>query len=138
MGVARAKVRVTANFEANLASIERFLVEQDAPQVWETLLAHLQDTVLDHLERYPRIGRPFLSRRGGSIEVLDRIDRIARRFPDAEVREDLLSDWLLLYLVQQSASSSRRAPAVVVHLLAIRHHRQLSFDLPRFWPAEPG
>jgi len=42
---------------------------------------------------------------------------------DHELREFVLDDYLVLYLLQ-----SRQ-----VIFLSIKHHRQLSFDLRRFW-----
>ena len=44
----------------------------------------------------------------------------------ANLREYLLSDYLLLYQVDEQRS--------MVYLLSIRHHRQLSFDFHRMWP----
>lgn len=40
-----------------------------------------------------------------------------------ELREYLMPDYLLLYLRQDMA----------IYLLAIKHHRQLSFDFDRHW-----
>lgn len=131
-----AEVRVTANFIDNLRSMERFLTPQDAHRAWVALVELLRDTVIGHLKRFPNIGRSFLERRGGSVEVLDRVDRLRRRFPTGELREYVADDYLILYLVQTANRAGRDEAQSVVHLLAIRHARQLSFDLPRFWPLD--
>ncbi|MCX7158810.1 MAG: type II toxin-antitoxin system RelE/ParE family toxin, partial [Proteobacteria bacterium] len=57
----RPTVRVTENFERNLADIERFLTDAEAPRAYDALLDELLDTVIPNLERFPGIGRPFLA-----------------------------------------------------------------------------
>jgi plasmid stabilization system protein ParE len=133
MSAVRAEVRATANFVSNLRTIERFFIEQDAPQAWNALPDTLRDTVFVHLERFPRIGRTFLERPAGSAEAFDRVARLGERFPGAEVREYVAGEFLLLYLAQERSAQARGA-SIVVQLLSIRHQRQLSFDLQRFWP----
>ena len=59
-------VRLTANFERNLADIERFLTEAAAPHAFDGLLDELLDTVIPNLERFPGLGRSFLNRAVGS------------------------------------------------------------------------
>ena len=44
--------------------------------------------------------------------------------PNGELREYLLDDYMVLY-AQFGA---------LIYLLAIRHHRQLSFDFHSLWP----
>lgn len=63
----RLAVRITANFERNLADIERFLTEAEMPRAYHTLLDELLDTVIANLERFPGIGRPFLAHPARSI-----------------------------------------------------------------------
>jgi uncharacterized protein with von Willebrand factor type A (vWA) domain len=41
----------SANFERNLEAIERFLLDTEAPQVFDALLDQLMDTVVPNLER---------------------------------------------------------------------------------------
>jgi ParE toxin of type II toxin-antitoxin system, parDE len=53
--------------------------------------------------------------------LANKLKRILQR--SEELREYILGDYLLLYLVQ---------PKQIV-FLAIKHHRQLSFDLTKFW-----
>ncbi len=131
-----AAVRFTANFEANLERIAAFWAEQGAPQAYASLLDELGNTVIGNLERHPRIGRRFGARPGRSIEARERIAALRARFGDAEVREYLSGDYLLLYgLVEEGPA---RKPVLTVYLLAIRHQRQLSFDFEGFWQANRG
>lgn len=128
-----AAVKFTANFEANLAQISAFWTEQGAPQAYANLLNELSDTVIGNLERHPRIGRNFFTRSAQSIEVRDRVASLVTRFDKVEVREYLSGDYLLLYGLV--ADPAVRQPKLTVYLLAIRHHRQLSFDFDAFWQA---
>jgi hypothetical protein len=68
MGSKKTAVKITANFEANLASIEAFCIEGDAPQAYDLLLDNLLNTVIPNLEQFPKLGRPFLARQAQSIE----------------------------------------------------------------------
>jgi|SRR5688572_2775778 plasmid stabilization system protein ParE len=120
----RASVKLTANFEANLASIEAFWIEAEAPESYDRLLDHLLETVIPSLGQFPKMGRQFLSRRFQSVEAQATIERLQTRTGADEIREYLIDDYLILYAPMADA----------VYLLSIRHHRQLSFDLERFWP----
>lgn len=120
-------VKLTANFERNLEEIERFLIEAKAPEAFDTLLDALTDVVIPNLERFPSMGRTFLSRPVRSVEASNGLDilheKLATIGGDADIREYVLSDHLILYAYVGS----------VIHLLAIRHHRQLSFDFLHLW-----
>ncbi|MDP2367640.1 type II toxin-antitoxin system RelE/ParE family toxin [Rhodoferax sp.] len=131
-----AAVRFTANFEANLEQISAFWAEHEAPQAYSHLLDELAGTVIGNLEQHPRIGRKFFARTAQSLEVCERVKTLLKRFGDAEVREYLSGDYLLLYCVV--ATSVPRKPGLTVYLLAIKHHRQLSFDFEGFWRANRG
>ncbi len=133
MALARAAVRFTANFEANLANIAAYWAERHATHAYARLLDELGDTVIDNLERHPRIGRDFFARTGDSIEVRDRVAALLKRRGAVEVREYLSGDYLLLYCLVEAARTAK--PKLTVHLLAIKHHRQLTFDLEGFWQA---
>ena len=65
----RVTVKLTANFERNLADIEQFLTEAEAPQAFDGLIDELLGTVLPNLERFPELGRPFFNRAIGSAEA---------------------------------------------------------------------
>lgn len=118
-------VELTANFEHNLDAIKAFWQECGAPHAYDDLLTELLQTVIPNLERRPRYGRDFLIRNPGSIQAQTRVTRLRARLrridPAAEIREVLSGDYLMLYALADATIS----------LLAIRHHRQLSFNLSR-------
>src|SRR5690606_28142172 len=76
------------------------------------------------------IGRKFFERTAHSIEVRNRVALLREKFGGAEVREYLSGDYVLLYCIVEGGAA--RKPALTVHLLAIKHQRQLSFDLEGF------
>lgn len=124
----KAVVRLAANFERNLGDIERFLDQSEARRAYAALLDELLDTVVPNLERFPDMGRPFLAHPTGSVEAANALEdlrvKLAALTADADaLREYLLEQYLVLYA----------RIGDTVHLLAIRHHRQLSFDLASHW-----
>jgi plasmid stabilization system protein ParE len=123
-------VRLTANFERNLADIERFLTEAEAPRAYDVLLDELLETVIPNLERFPGIGRRFLANAAHSVETTNALEALRAKLlaltPDIEaLREYVLDDYLVLYARIDSN----------LYLLAIRHQRQLSFDFQSHWGA---
>jgi plasmid stabilization system protein ParE len=123
-------VKLTANFERNLADIERFLIEADAASAYDALLDELLDTVIPNLERFSGMGRPFLSRAAGSVESTNALASLRAKMAalgiDPEgLREYIMDHYLVLY-AQISGN---------IHLLSIKHHRQLSFDFEAHWGA---
>lgn len=120
----RWAVLVTANFERNLRAIERFLSEQEAPMAFEALLSALFDTVIPNLEMFAEMGTDFMARHPHSMEGLAQWKALKRRIgPETQLREYITGDHLVLYAVRDEK----------VFLLAIKHHRQLSFDLRGHW-----
>ena len=117
-------VKLSANFERNLEAIESFLIEADAPQVYDRLLDDLADTLIPNLEHFPAVGRPFLERPVCSVEAANALVQLKQKLHDGELREYLFADYLVLY--------ARFGD--VIHLLSIKHHRQLSFDFQSLWP----
>ena len=117
-------VKLTANFERNLESIALFLAEAYAPHVYDRLLDELADTLIPNLEHFPAMGRLFLERPVCSVEVANALARLTQKLHDGELREYLFVDYLVLYVQFDE----------VIHLLAIKHHRQLSFDFQSLWP----
>jgi plasmid stabilization system protein ParE len=116
----RAIVRITANFERNLDEIRRYAEERELPSAFDDLLTLVSDEVIPRLESFPRLGFDFLARLPASREGLEHLNALKRRFgPEASLREYVAGDYLVLY-----AHMDER-----VHLVAIKHHRQLSFDL---------
>jgi len=121
---ARATVRITGHFERNLEAVERrFLLEAEAHGAFDALLDGLADEVVPTLERHPAIGRDFLTKSADSAEAETRIARLTARLAatgeQASIREYVIAHYLVLYAHVDDT----------VYLLAIRHHRQLSFDL---------
>lgn len=117
-------VRVTANFERNLEGIRDFLALQEAPaEVFDRLLDTLFDNVVPNLERFPEIGADLLGRDPASVEGRARQQALVRRLgAGVALRQYIFDEYIVLYAVHEH-----------VDLLAIRHHRQLSFDLRVFW-----
>jgi plasmid stabilization system protein ParE len=119
-----ARVRATANFQANLDSIRDFLDAAAAPAEFERLLARLFEEIVPNLARFPDLGRDFAARAPQSTEGLAALAALCRKAGrDTALREYITDDYLLLYAVRGDT----------VFLLSIRHHRQLSFDLRDHW-----
>ena len=124
---AKHRVKLTANFERNLASLEVFLAEAEAPHVFDALLDELTRTIIPNLERFPDLGRLFLERPARSVEVANGIARLIQQLgalaEDGELREYVTTHCLLLYA----------RIGGTVYLLSIRHQRRLSFDFESLW-----
>ena len=120
----RASVHVTLNFERNLEDLREYLQAGSSPGAFERLVDLLLETVVPNLERFPRMGLDFLSRRPrsavGALKVRALEERIGQ---GASLREYIIGDYILLYLERGER----------VDLLAVKHHRQLSFDLRGHW-----
>lgn len=119
----KVTVKLSANFESNLEAIAEFLDGVDAPQAFDRLLDDLSDTLIPNLENFPAMGRPLLERPVCSVEVANVLERLRSKLGDGELREYLFSDYLVLYVQLDT----------VIHLLSIKHHRQLSFDFQSLW-----
>lgn len=119
-------VKLTANFESNLSTIEAFYTDAQAPRGYEVVIDELLDTVIPNLERFPDIGRPFLERQCGSVEALAAQTLLRAKLGKGQLREYVLKTTIVLYLRMDA----------VIHLLAIKHHRQLSFDFDHLWAGE--
>lgn len=118
------RVELTASFSDRLDAVEAFLLEADVGFAFDSLLTELRATVVPNLRRFPRIGRRYLANPPQSAEALALLAALPAGAPDS-LREYLHGDYLMLYIVDDDCD--------VVHLLSIRHHRQLSFDFPRLW-----
>jgi hypothetical protein len=121
----RVTVLISANFERNLVEIEKFLSDGDARPAFDALIEHLSTDVVPTLERFPEIGADFMAKAPLSVEGRVLFERIAAMAgPDAELRQLIDSDYVILYLLRGGS----------LILLSIRHHRQLSFDFSGHWP----
>lgn len=113
----------TENFSANLSDIQRFLGGEGA-KLFDRFFDHLVGDVVPMLCRFPLAGRSFLERSVRSNEALAGARELRSRLrADDDLQELIVDDYLILYV--------SRAKQIV--FLAIKHHRQLSFDLKRFW-----
>ncbi len=121
-------VKLTAHFERNLEAIELFLTEANALSAYNRLLDELLDMLIPNLERFPAMGRNFLERPAGSVEAVNALERLQEKLQDGELREYLLADYLLLYARFDTE----------IYLLAIKHHRQLSFDFQSWYWERPA
>jgi plasmid stabilization system protein ParE len=124
----KATVRVTSHFAGNLDAIEEFLLEADAPRAFSELLDDLFVETIPALEQFPHIGTDFFRRRPSSREASELESALRMRLgPQSALRELIRGDYLILY--------ARRGKDI--YLLAIKHHRQLSFDFPESWDETP-
>jgi plasmid stabilization system protein ParE len=116
-------VKLTANFARNLSGVQQFLEDAQAPQAFYAFLDELLDTVVPNLERFPDMGRRFMSRPVRSVEVSNALAKLQKQLAaiaqDGEVREYVMTHYLVLYARLESS----------VYLLSIKHHKQLAFDL---------
>jgi len=121
---ARAAVKVTTAFEQKLIEIEAFLAEAGNTKAFDDLLADLADTIIPNLEQFPAMGRTFFGRPAESVESAIGVDRLTDALnalgQASELREIVTAQYVILYAVV----------AGTVFLLAVRHHRQLSFNFP--------
>jgi plasmid stabilization system protein ParE len=119
-------VELPANFLKRLEAIETFLTDTDAASAFDGLVAELRSTVIPTLARFPRIGRRYLDNPPRSSEALGLLAALP---PGAasNLREYAHGDYLMLYTAAEASD--------IVHLLSIRHHRELSFDFAGLWPA---
>ena len=122
----KCRVELTASFLERLESIEVFLASSDAAAAYDALLAELRATVIPNLQRFPNVGRRYLDLLPQSAEALNQLGALPAGAAH-DIREYLHGDYLILYTVS--------SPATVVHLLSIRHHRELSFQFVRLWPS---
>ena len=118
--------RFTENFSTNLTAIEEFLGSHGG-RALHRFLDRLFDDVIPTLCRFPQSGRSFLTRAVRSAKANARAKELSKFLTKGDdLREFVMDDYLVLYLV-------RRGQVV---FLAVKHHRQLSFDLKGFWSNE--
>lgn len=113
----------TENFSANLTDIEAFL-GSEGRAAYKRLLNRLFTESIPTLCKFPQSGRSFLNHAIKSTKA-ETLTKDLRRLlgKDDEVREYIMDEHLILYLVRRNK----------VVFLSLKHHRQLSFDLKQFW-----
>ena len=108
-----------------MAGIRDFLDGAGAPSAFGDLIEHLAARVIPAIERFPDIGADFAAKAPLSREGQVLFERlVALAGPDAKVRQLVEGDYIILYLGSDGS----------LVLLAIKHHRQLSFDFAGHWP----
>ena len=118
--------RFTENFSTNLTAIEEFLGSHSG-RALHRFLGRLFDDVILTLCRFPQSGRSFLTRAVRSTKANARAKELRKFLTKGDdLREFVMDDYLVLYLVRRGQ----------VIFLAVKHHRQLSFDLKGFWSNE--
>src|SRR5438128_1868764 len=124
--MARARsVLLTANFDRNLAAIPDFLSAAGAAASFDELVGRLAADVIPNLQRFPELGADFLARAPLSVEGRVLFEAVVKSAgAGSRIRQLIEGEYLILYLVKGDS----------VYLLSIKHHRQLSFDLPGHWP----
>lgn len=113
----------THNFSDNLLAIQTFL-GAEGHKPFQRFLDRLFDDIVPQLCRFPKSGRMFLAHTIHSSEAKSLAKKLrARLNHDDDLREWIVDEYLVLYLLRGH------------HLvfLSVKHHRQLSFDLKRFW-----
>lgn len=119
----KSQIYFTENFTANLDEIQSFLSVEER-LAFQSLLNRLFDDICPQVSRFPLSGRSFLAHHAGSVEAQEMIERVTERLRTGDdLREFVVDDYVVLYLVRRTR----------IYFIAIKHHRQLSFDLRRFW-----
>jgi len=92
----KSKVLLSGNFERNLADIEQFLTDADAPQALDALLDGLEAEVIPNLEAFPAMGPLFLASDGRSVEVRQALSVLRAKLSEqAELRQCFWRDYCL-------------------------------------------
>jgi hypothetical protein len=119
----KAAIRFTSNFEDNLAQIEAYWDDNQFPAGYDRLLDELTDTTLLTLEQHPRLGRPFFDRLPFTVHAKKKAQMLKKQLeafsPEAELREYVMTDYTVLYALISKD----------LYLLAIKHHKQLTFQI---------
>ncbi|MGH7168306.1 MAG: type II toxin-antitoxin system RelE/ParE family toxin [Nitrospiraceae bacterium] len=116
----------TENFSENLTSVQTFL-GPEGNSFFDRLLERLFEEVVPTLSRFPQAGRSLLSHRVHSKESKAMVTKLRDRLEvNDDLREFIMDDYVILYLIR----------GFRIVFLAIKHHRQLSFDMRRFWQEE--
>ena len=119
-----AEVRFTQNFEDNLATIQEFLLAGSPDTAVDRFNALLQEiaAVAALLAQHPSIGRPMQPGQIPGSRTSLAWKHLASRIRAlclGDLREYVLHEYVMLYATTQDT----------VHLLAIKHQRQLSYSL---------
>jgi plasmid stabilization system protein ParE len=116
-----AEVRFTQNFEDNLGAIQEFLLACSPDTAVDQFNALLQEiaAVASLLSQHPAIGRPMQSARHPDSKTglaWKHLTSRMRALRMGDLREYVLHEYVVLYAATRDT----------VHLLAVKHQRQLS------------
>lgn len=118
------ELRFAESFLLDVEELRAFAEEADAPRSVEVFLDALRDRILPNLRQFPDFGRDLLARAPASRQGEAKRAALRRRLADgATLREYIVDDHIVLYLHDGD----------VVTLLAVRHHRQLGWDVGLSW-----
>jgi plasmid stabilization system protein ParE len=119
--VTKAKIALAANFERNLEAIGVFVAEAEGPpSVLDDLVDAIVSRLFPLLESHPRAGRDWMLNPPPTESGKALQQRIAQKLQvRRELREFVLDQHLVLYAIDGNT----------VTLLAIRHGRELGFDV---------
>ncbi len=113
----------TQNFSDNLLAIQAFW-GPEGHRPFQHFLDRLFDEIVPRLCRLPKSGRSFLTHTIQSAEAKSLEKKLRTRLNrDDDLRECIVDEYLVLYLLRDNR----------IVFLSVKHHRQLSFDLKRFW-----
>lgn len=120
---AQITARFTNSFENNLTQIEAYWDNNQFPAGYDRLIEELIETTLPTLEQHPRLGRQFLDRSPQTEQAKKKMQSLSKQLiataTNAELREYVMTDYTVLYtLIAEN-----------IYLLAIKHHKQLGFQL---------
>ncbi len=91
---------------------------------FEALLDQLFHVIIPNLESHPFMGGSFFVKPPGSVEATALYEQVMVLLPKgASLRQYFAGDYVVLYLIHDGE----------ILLLSIKHQRQLSFDLRRFY-----
>ena len=113
----------TQNFSANLLTIQAFLWSE-GHKPFQRFLDRLFDEIVPRLCPLPKSGRSFLTHTIHSEEARSLAKKLRTRLNrDDDLRECIVDEHIVLYLLRNNQ----------IIFLSLKHHRQISFDLKRFW-----
>ena len=119
----KARIRVARSFERCLDDLREFSAGEGRPHDLDRFEGELLEKLVTMLEPYPQIGRDLLASLPGSSEARLLRDRLLGRLTEgATVRKLVVREHVVLCVERHGE----------VVLIAIRHHRQLSFDFEAF------
>jgi hypothetical protein len=119
--MAKARIALAASFERNLETMRLFLEDSGAAaNVFDGVVKAIVERLFPLLESHPRVGRDWLLSRPATDSGKLLRQRVVEKLGSSrELREVVLDDLLVLYAVD----------ANTLTLLAVRHHRQMGYDL---------